>query len=203
RLLAAAIALCRGDLADSRALIATARTALGRVGFLYSDTQFYLPLAQLEAEQCLAEGRQADALDVVTAAVDRFDLLRDPRYAWPLPTPAARVCATLPAAALRDRGTAERAGVLLGSFARWPRRWTSPDSSGRPDGSPSLPRPAPARQTPQPPRKPWRAALQPRLMHCPAPLSWRRPTGGPPPPRPRPPPPPPPPAAPPPRRPPC
>src|SRR5215470_18149512 len=48
RLLAAAIALCRGDLADARALIATARTALGRVSFLHSDTQFYLPLAQLE-----------------------------------------------------------------------------------------------------------------------------------------------------------
>ena len=116
RLLAAAIALCRGDLADSRALIATARTALGRVSFLHVDTQFYLPLAQLEAEECLSEGRQADALDVVTAAVDRFDLLRDPRYGWPLLTTGARVCATLPAAALRDRGTAERAGVLLGQL---------------------------------------------------------------------------------------
>jgi ATP/maltotriose-dependent transcriptional regulator MalT len=117
RLLAAAIALCRGDLTGARALIAAARTALGRVSHrLHAETQFYLPLAQLEAEHCLAEGRQADALDVVAAAVDRFDLLRDPRYGWPLLTTAARVCTTLPAAALRDRGTAERAGVVLGQL---------------------------------------------------------------------------------------
>jgi ATP/maltotriose-dependent transcriptional regulator MalT len=116
RLLAAAIALYRGDLAAARALLAAARTALGRAGNLPGETQFYLPLAQLEAEQCLAEGSQAGALDVVAAAVDRFDLLRDPRYGWPLLTTAARACTTLPAAALRDQGAAERAGVLLGQL---------------------------------------------------------------------------------------
>src|SRR5262249_16031016 len=56
-LLAAAIALCRGSLAGARALIAAARTALGRVSILHQETQYYLPLARLEAEQCLAEGR--------------------------------------------------------------------------------------------------------------------------------------------------
>src|SRR5262249_57879411 len=116
RLPAAAIALCRGDLAGARALIAAARTALGRVSILHQETQYYLPLARLEAEQCLAEGRQAGALDVVAAAIDRFDLLRDPRYGWPLVTTAARACTRPAAAALRDRVAAPRASDLLGQL---------------------------------------------------------------------------------------
>ncbi|HEY3036542.1 MAG TPA: response regulator transcription factor, partial [Streptosporangiaceae bacterium] len=74
--------------------------------------QYHLPLVQLEAELCLAEGRQADAQDVVAAAVDRFDLVRDPRYAWPLLNVGVRACAAAPAAA-RDRAAAQRAGDLF------------------------------------------------------------------------------------------
>ena len=114
RLLAGAIALRRGDLADARALTAAARTALAKSGYMgHHDTQNHLPLAQIEVELCLAEGRPADALDVVVAAADRFDLVRDPRYAWPLLTSGARACTAAAAAATRDRLAAERAGELL------------------------------------------------------------------------------------------
>jgi DNA-binding CsgD family transcriptional regulator len=118
RLLAGDIALRRGNLADARALAAAARTALGRAGRKsHHEGQHYLPLAQLEAELCLAEGRHADARDVVAAAVDRFDLVREPRYAWPLLIIGARICAAAPAAAAaRDRLAAERTGDLLGQL---------------------------------------------------------------------------------------
>ncbi|MGN6172581.1 MAG: LuxR C-terminal-related transcriptional regulator, partial [Streptosporangiaceae bacterium] len=116
RHLAGEIALRRGDLADAQALTAAARTALGRSGYMGRTAgQYYLPLVQLEAELCLAEGRQADARDVVTAAVDRFDLLRDPRYAWPLLNVGARACVAAPAGA-RDRAAGQRAGDLLGQL---------------------------------------------------------------------------------------
>jgi DNA-binding CsgD family transcriptional regulator len=114
RLFACYIALRRGELADARALAAAARTALGRAGYRGNhDLQYYLPLAQLEAELCLAEGRQADARDTVAAAVDRVDLVREPRYAWPLLAVGARTCSAAPATGARDRAAAQRAGELL------------------------------------------------------------------------------------------
>src|SRR5262249_60937803 len=58
----------------------------------------------------------ADALDLVAGAVDRFDLARDPRYAWPLLNVGARACAAVAAAAARDRAAAERADDLLGQL---------------------------------------------------------------------------------------
>jgi DNA-binding CsgD family transcriptional regulator/tetratricopeptide (TPR) repeat protein len=114
RILAGEIALRRGDLADAQALTAAARTALGRCGHMgRSSGQYHLPLVQLEAELCLSEGRQADAQDIVAAAVDRFDLVRDPRYVWPLLNVGARTCSAAPAAVGRDRAAAQRAGDLL------------------------------------------------------------------------------------------
>jgi DNA-binding CsgD family transcriptional regulator/tetratricopeptide (TPR) repeat protein len=114
RLLAGDIALRRGDLPEARALAAAARTALGRAGYKgHHAGQYYLPLAQLEAELCLAEGRPADARDVVAAAVDRFDLVREPRYAWPLLIVGARICSAASATGVRDRSAAQRAGDLL------------------------------------------------------------------------------------------
>jgi DNA-binding CsgD family transcriptional regulator len=114
RHLAGEIALRRGDLIDAQALTAAARTALSRAGHVgRKGGQYHLPLVQLEAELCLAEGRQADAQDVMAAAVDRFDLVRDPRYAWPLLNVGARACAVAPAVAARDRAAAQRAGDLL------------------------------------------------------------------------------------------
>ena len=117
RILAGEIAVRRGDLAGARAQAAAARTALGRsepTG--RTSGQYHLPLVQLEAGLCLAEDRQADALDLVAGAVDRFDLARDPRYAWPLLNVGARACAAVAAAAARDRAAAERADDLLGQL---------------------------------------------------------------------------------------
>ena len=74
----------------------------------------HLPVARLEAELFLAEGKPADALATsVTAAADRFDLVHSPRYAWPLLAAGARACAAAPAA-VRGPAAAERAGDLLG-----------------------------------------------------------------------------------------
>jgi DNA-binding CsgD family transcriptional regulator len=113
RMLAGGIALRRGDLAGARELADAARAGLGRVGKQgCREGQYYLPLAQLEAELSLAEGRPADARDVVTAAADRFDLVHDPRYAWPLLAVGARACATVPA--VRGPAVAEGPGDLLG-----------------------------------------------------------------------------------------
>src|SRR5262249_21378891 len=67
---------------------------------------------QLEAELFLAEGKPADARDVVTAAADRFDLGHDSRYAWPLLAVGARACAA--PVTVRGATAAERADDLLG-----------------------------------------------------------------------------------------
>ena len=49
---------------------------------------------------------------MVTAAADRFDLVHDARYAWPLLAVGARACAA--PATVRGPAAAERAGDLLG-----------------------------------------------------------------------------------------
>ena len=117
RVLAGEIALRRGDLDGARAFAAAARTALSRSGYTgHKEGQYYLPLAHLETELGLAGGRPADARDVVAAAAEGFDLVRDPRYAWPVLTVGARACAAAAAAASRDRVTAERANDLLGQL---------------------------------------------------------------------------------------
>jgi DNA-binding NarL/FixJ family response regulator len=113
RLLAGHIAFRRGDLADAQELAEAVRAGLSRAGKQgCREAQHYLPLAQLEAELLLAEGRPADARDVVTAAADRFDLVHDPRYAWPLLAVGARACAA--PVTVRGPAAAERAGDLLG-----------------------------------------------------------------------------------------
>jgi DNA-binding CsgD family transcriptional regulator/tetratricopeptide (TPR) repeat protein len=113
RLLAGHIAFRRGDLAGAQELADAVRAGLSRAGKQgCREAQHYLPLAQLEAELLLAEGRSADARDVVTAAADRFDLGHDPRYAWPLLAVGARAC-TAPATG-KGPAAAEGAGNLLG-----------------------------------------------------------------------------------------
>ena len=107
RVLAGDIALRRGNLDDARTLAATARTALSRSGYMgHKEGQYYLPLAHLETGLCLAEGRPADARDAIAATVDGFDLVHDPRYAWPILTVGARACAA----------AAERVDDLLGEL---------------------------------------------------------------------------------------
>jgi DNA-binding CsgD family transcriptional regulator len=113
RLLAGHIAFRRGDLAGARELADAVRAGLSRPGRQgCREAQYFLPLAQLEAELFLAEGSPVDARDVVTAAADRFDLVHDSRYAWPLLAVGARACAASPA--LGGPAPAERAGDLLG-----------------------------------------------------------------------------------------
>ena len=115
RVVAGHIALRRGDLAGARALAAAAKTALARTGYRgHREGQYYLPLAHLEADLYLAGGQLAEARDVVAAALDGHDVLRDSRYAWPLLTTGARICVSAAAAAARDRAAADGAADLLG-----------------------------------------------------------------------------------------
>lgn len=117
RLLGGFVALRRGDPAGARAAVSAARDAVSRHRHRsYRDGQHYLPLAQLEAEIALAEGSVPDALAPVAAAVDQFDLLADPRYAWPLLTTGAWACTVPAVGAVRDGGVAERAGELFGQL---------------------------------------------------------------------------------------
>ena len=95
RILAAHIAVRRGDLAGAQAVALATRASLSRAPYRgHRAGQYYLPQARLEAELCAAEGRTAAALDVIAAADDQFDLDRDARYAWPLLVAGARLCTT-------------------------------------------------------------------------------------------------------------
>ncbi len=101
------LALARGDLAGAAQSAAAARGALARFG--YRD-QFQLPLARLETDLHVAQNRPADALTTVEQALDRFEVKRSPRYAWPLLAAGARAAAA--AAAARDAALADRARRL-------------------------------------------------------------------------------------------
>ena len=111
--LAGQLALARGDLPGAADSAAASRGALA--GFGYRD-QIHLPLARLETELHLARDQAGDALTVAEHALDRFDLQRSPRYAWPLLAAGARACgaaltATRPPPVTTD--LAERARRLL------------------------------------------------------------------------------------------
>jgi DNA-binding CsgD family transcriptional regulator/tetratricopeptide (TPR) repeat protein len=111
--LAGEMALARGNPAGAAESAATCRRALARLG--YRD-ETHLPLARLEAELHLAQGRPRDALAVTEEALGRFHLAHSPRYAWPLLVAGAGACAVAltPAAAARDPELAGRAHRLLG-----------------------------------------------------------------------------------------
>ncbi len=101
------MALARGDLATAADWVSSIRGVLDRAR--YKD-EHQLPLARLEIELRLAQDRPADALAVAEDALDRFDLLPSPRYAWPLLVAGARACA--PAATAGDRALLARARAL-------------------------------------------------------------------------------------------
>jgi DNA-binding CsgD family transcriptional regulator/tetratricopeptide (TPR) repeat protein len=115
RLLTAEIALRRGDLGAARVGVAAAQAALGGYRHPRYTDQYQLPLIQLRAELCLAEGRPADAVNVVASALDLIDLSDGARYVWPILVAGATVCAAAAqdAAATRDRDGAEQAADLL------------------------------------------------------------------------------------------
>ncbi len=93
RYLLADIALRRGNLDAASTMAAAARTAYGRARYPGAHQgQYTLPLAQVEAEILDAEGRHEAAIEVLSAALERLDLVRDPRYAWPLLAAAGRIC---------------------------------------------------------------------------------------------------------------
>jgi DNA-binding CsgD family transcriptional regulator len=97
RVVAGDIALRRGDLAGARESAAAARAALS-LGSWMRDRQFLIPLARLEIELRLADGKPAEALAVAAGAGERHDLAADPRYSWPLLAAAARAVAAATAA---------------------------------------------------------------------------------------------------------
>jgi DNA-binding CsgD family transcriptional regulator/tetratricopeptide (TPR) repeat protein len=99
------IALARGDLAAAAEAVASIKSALDAANPRDED---HLPLARLETGVHLGQGRLADALSTVEAALGRGDLLYSPRYAWPLLTAGARACA----AAARDGALTARAAAL-------------------------------------------------------------------------------------------
>ncbi len=101
------MALARGDLTAASEFADLTRAALDRTR--YKD-QNQLPLARLETELRLAQERPAEALAVAEDALDRFDLLPSPRYAWPLLAAAARACD--PAASAGDLALLARAAAL-------------------------------------------------------------------------------------------
>jgi DNA-binding CsgD family transcriptional regulator len=82
------IRLARGDLAGAGMAATYAREVFARG---YPDTQDQLPLAGLEVDLALAEGRQADAAALVTDAVALPDVEASPRYLWPVLVSGARI----------------------------------------------------------------------------------------------------------------
>jgi DNA-binding CsgD family transcriptional regulator len=109
--LAGDLALARGDLAAAAEQAAAVRAVLE--GTRYKDEKD-LPLARLETELRLAQGRPADALAVARRALDRFNVLLSPRYAWPLLVAAARAC--LAAGTAGGAALAREAAVLRDSL---------------------------------------------------------------------------------------
>ena len=73
--LAGDIALARGDLAAAAESVASIKAALDAPGI---KDEHQLPLARLETEVRLAQGRPAEALAVVEDALDRFDVRQQP-----------------------------------------------------------------------------------------------------------------------------
>jgi DNA-binding CsgD family transcriptional regulator len=114
RQLAAQLALRRGDLAAAADSAAIARAALTNVG-RWLRGQYQIPMARLDVELLLAEGKPADALAVAADAVARLDLALDPRYAWPLLATAARAAA---AAGPARRGEGELTGQAADLLAQ-------------------------------------------------------------------------------------
>jgi DNA-binding NarL/FixJ family response regulator len=112
RQLAGELALRRGDLAAAADSTAIARAALTMIGH-WRRGQYRIPVARLEVELLLAEGRPADALAAADDAVGRLELALDPRYAWPLLTVAARTVGAAVRARHADGALAGQAAALL------------------------------------------------------------------------------------------
>jgi DNA-binding CsgD family transcriptional regulator len=114
RIVGGDIALRRGDLTGAAAALAASSAALGLTKYRGPHrSQYFLPLAQLEAELGLAENKVSDALGAIDAAVDKYDLLLAPRYAWPLLVVGARACTEAVGGAGREHRSVRLAESLL------------------------------------------------------------------------------------------
>ena len=102
--LAGDIALARGDLAAAAESVASIRSVLEDTGTSTSTTCRW---CGWKPSLLLAQGRPAEAWSAVQDALDRFDVLRSPRYAWPLLVAAARACAAI---TVRDAHAARPGG---------------------------------------------------------------------------------------------
>jgi ATP/maltotriose-dependent transcriptional regulator MalT len=105
--LAGEVALARGDLAAADQRAASVRAALDGVRY---KNEHQLPMARLECDLRLAQGRPGEAMDAVEDPLDRYKVAVSPRYAWPLLVAGARAC--LAAAAAGDGALASRAQAL-------------------------------------------------------------------------------------------
>ncbi len=105
--LSGGVAVARGDRAAAAESAASIRAVLD--GARYKD-QDQLPSARLECELRVAQDRPAEALAAVGDALDRYDVLPSPRYAWPLLVAGARAC--LAASAARDHALTSKASTL-------------------------------------------------------------------------------------------
>jgi ATP/maltotriose-dependent transcriptional regulator MalT len=113
RVVAGDIALRRGDLTGAGESVTAGRAALGAASYT-GGGQYHIPLARLEIELRLAEGKPAEALAVAADADERLDLAADPRYSWPLLAAAARAgTAATTGGAGRDGTLAVQAAGLL------------------------------------------------------------------------------------------
>ena len=106
--LAGDIALARGDVPAAAGYVALGRATLDDCR--YAD-EYHLPMARLEADVSLAQGSPDGAWSVVRDALDRFDVLRSPRYTWPLLVAGARACAAI---TVRDGTLLAEAAALCG-----------------------------------------------------------------------------------------
>src|SRR5260370_18109043 len=112
----------------------------------YQD-QSHLPMIRLDTEVLLAQGRPAEALAAAEDALDRFDVLQSPRYAWPFLVAGARTCATTTG---RDDALHARPAVL---WARLRAAAGKLPAQGAPRQAPP-PTLAPAAAPPGPPPTP-------------------------------------------------
>jgi DNA-binding NarL/FixJ family response regulator len=97
------IALARGDAVAAAEAVEDLKTALEGADF---KDEHHLPLAVLETELRHARAQYDAALSVVSDALDQFDLLPSPRYAWPLLVAGARTCMAAGATAVAAEAVA-------------------------------------------------------------------------------------------------
>jgi ATP/maltotriose-dependent transcriptional regulator MalT len=108
--LAGDVALARGDLPGAAGSAAASSGALARRWY---RPLYHLPLARLEIELHLAQGRPQDAVALTGQVLERFAVAESPRYAWPLVVAGARACAAAVGAATHEQDLAGRADRLL------------------------------------------------------------------------------------------